>query len=412
MKVAFARVESFNSAALLCSAKMKTVAHLEGRTRLVVPSVSLEAVPPPTSPVFFNPMARLNRDVTVSITEGTGGGTFCDSMAGCGARGVRVAREVKRVHEVALVDFNRAALKMAREAAALNRVSGKCRLVESETSSFLFSRYGRDRRFDYVDVDPFGSPIGQVQGALNATADGGILSVTATDTAVLCGVYPGVAIRRYGGVPLNNRFNHETAVRLLSGTICRIAASIDVGARPVAAHSTKHYVRLYLRVNDGASKADAALDEIGYVSWCPACGNALASRLAEDNCPACGRRARRAGPLWIGGMTEGAVLEASEKAATRSGLEEAAALLHGLSGSDGYPPWSFSVEGMSSSLGVATAPEAQVRSQLRKMGYSSMRTPYERTGLKTEAPARDVMRAVKEAARARLGGQDAGAAPN
>jgi len=368
---------------------------LEGRTRLVVPAVSLDAVPPPTSPVFFNPAASLNRDVTVAITAASGGRTFCDAMAGVGARGVRVANEVPGIASVTLVDFNRRALRLARRAASKNRVSRKCRFAESETSAFLFSRYGRDRRFDYVDVDPFGSPVGQLQGALSATSSGGVLSVTATDTAVLCGVYSAVAWRRYGGTPLNNHFNHETATRLLAGAAARIAASIEVGVEPVAAHSTRHYIRLYLRVRTGASKADVSLGNLGYIVWCPACGEARSAGQRLAACPSCGKKARVAGPLWVGPLTEPATVRGAEKEATRMDLEMASRTLGALVGSDDYPPWSFSIERACSELKVATVSESDVKAALESAGFRAMRTPYEKTGIKTDASSRELVEAVR-----------------
>ncbi len=377
---------------------MKLVVHSEGGTRLVVPSVSVTADPPPTSPVFFNPAAALNRDVSVAIAAATRGRTFCDSMAGVGARGIRLAHEVGRIETVTLVDFNRGALALGRKSARLNRVLRKCEFSESETSSYLFSRYGREARFDYVDVDPFGTPVGQLQGALRATADGGLLSLTATDTAVLCGVYPDVALRRYGATPLNNHFSHETAIRVLAGAAARTAASLDIGVEPVAAHSTRHYVRLYVGVEIGASRADAALQNVGHLSWCPSCGHAQLASKDGRTCAKCGRRAKVAGPLWVGGLTSPPTVESARGAAARMKLAQAANALGELEGIEGFPPWSFSIEKICSVLKVATVPESLVMLNLRNAGFRSMRTPFEKTGVKTDADAGEVMSAVEASA--------------
>lgn len=380
---------------------MKLVEHREGGTRLLVPAASLEVSPPPTSPVFFNPAASLNRDITVAVTQATEGTSFCDSMAGVGARGLRVSREVARIERVTMVDFNGDALKIARQGAALNRVARKCEFAQSETSSYLFSRYGREKRFDYVDVDPFGSPIAQVQGALSATADGGVLSLTATDTAVLCGVYPKVAKRRYGGAPLNNVFSHETAIRLLAGAVAKVGASLEVGTQPMAAHSTRHYVRLFVRVHAGAQRADSALVNLGHISWCTSCGHLGASAEPEASCPACGRKQRIAGPLWIGKLTDPEVALKAEKIAGSLGFDRARGVLAALGGSDDYPPWSFSIERACSALKVATVPEEEVWRALRRSGFGAMRTPYEKTGVRTNASYTELLDAVREAAAGR-----------
>ena len=378
---------------------MKLVEHLEGETKLLVPAASLTQEPPPTSPVFFNPAASLNRDLSVAITSAAGGKTFCDSMAGVGARGLRVANEVAEVERVTLVDFNAQALKAARKAAGLNRVLGKCEFSCSETSSYLFSRYGRERRFDFVDVDPFGTPVRQLPAAIAATSDGGILSVTATDTAVLCGVYPRVSSRRYWATPLNNHFHHETGLRVLAGAVARHAAALEVGVETVAAHATKHYLRLYLRVNVGASKADEALEDMGFVTWCPGCGHASASGDLDERCARCGKKARAAGPLWLGGLTDTKVIERASRAAVDRGLGTASGVASSLEGIDEFPPWSFSVERVCSALKVPTVSEAAVSRCLRERGYAVMRTPFEKTGIKTDAGYEEFAGAVREAAR-------------
>ena len=377
---------------------MRLVEHTEGKTRLIVPWASLRADPPPTSPVFFNPAASLNRDISVAVTSATEGETFCDSMAGVGARGLRIANEVGRVGRVTLVDFNPRALIIAQRAAVLNGVRRKCEFLESETSSYLFSRFGREKRFHYVDVDPFGTPVAQLGGALSATTDGGVLSVTATDTAVLCGVHPRVALRRYGAAPLNNHFNHETSVRLLTGAVARVAASIDIGVEPVAVHTTRHYARIFLLVRQGASEADRALAGLGYVAWCPACGHTrYAPEGEKKKCEKCGRSARVAGPIWVGGLTKQPLVRAATSAATRLGLGSAAEVLGGLLGVDDFPAWSFSIERICSSLRIPTRPESEVFRRLRGVGYAVMRTPFEKTGIKTDAPFKDVVEAVKGA---------------
>ncbi len=393
---------------------MNTVRHVEGKTWLIVPSASLREDPPPTSPVFFNPAASLNRDISVALVEATGGSSFCDSMAGVGARGVRVATEVSRIGRVTMVDFNAEALKLARRSAALNEIGRKCEFSNSETSSFLYSTSGEDDRFDYVDVDPFGTPVRQLQAALCATASGGILSVTATDTAVLCGVYPGVSKRRYGANTLNNHFHHETGIRILIGAVARHAALLDIGVEPVAAHSTKHYVRVYVRVSAGASKADASLVSLGYVAWCPSCGHTALTSEAQGSCQSCGRRAKVAGPLWAGRLTDAQEVRRATGAAEKMGLDDAAKVLRSLVGVDEFPPWSFSIERICSSLGVPSVSEGDVRATLVKSGFRSFRQPFERTGLKTTAGHRAVEDAVVVASRRRERGalvSGAGAAP-
>jgi tRNA (guanine26-N2/guanine27-N2)-dimethyltransferase len=382
---------------------LRLVRHKEGKTLLMVPEASLTTDPPPTSPIFFNPAASINRDISVAITSAGGGTSFCDSMAGVGARGVRVANEVERIAHVSMVDFNSDALKAAKRASVLNGVRRKCEFTVSEASSYLFSRFGRDQRFDFVDVDPFGTPVRQIQAALVATSDGGILAVTATDTAVLCGAHQRTCRRRYGSSALNNHFHHETGIRILLGAMVRQGAQIDVGIEPVAAHSTRHYLRVYSRVKPGALSADSSLDKLGYVAWCLQCGDTQTSVSPGTTCGSCGKRLRVAGPLWLGKTVEDSLVGAAKRRATQAGLDAAAQVFESLIGADDFPPWSFSVERICSELKIATVPESEVFANLRLAGHRAIRTPFERLGIKTDAGIKDFVGAVEASARAKRG---------
>ncbi len=379
-------------------ASLRLIKHVEGKTKLIVPKRSLAEDPPPTSPVFFNPAASLNRDISVAVTSAGGGTTFCDSLAGVGARGLRVAKEVERIEKVAMIDFNSKALRLAEKAAALNGVKRKCEFSITETCSYLYSRFGRDQKFDYVDVDPFGTPVRQLQAALSSTDDDGILSITATDTAVLCGVYPKVSLRRYGAYPLNNNFHHETAVRILIGALARLGGPLDTGIESLVAHSTRHYLRAFVRVKVGASKADSALGRLGYVARCRACGHLSQSPDILQSCDKCGGMVKNAGPMWLGTLIDDSLAVAAEKAAKKAGLIGAAEVLISLVGVGGYPPWSYSIDEVCSLLKVPTVSESEVRSRLERSGYRTFRQPFELAGLKTDADFEEVKNAVRSIA--------------
>ena len=376
---------------------MELVKSTEGHTELLVPKMSLSPVPP-SVPVFYNPAASINRSVSVAIVQATEGTTFCDALAGVGARGVRIATEVGRELEVMMIDLNPDSINLGRRNARLNGVSKRCASFHGEANSFLHSRYGRNEKMDYVDVDPFGTPVPFMQSALSATGDGGLVSFTATDTAVLCGVHQRVAERRYGGTPLNNHFHHETGIRLLANAIRREAGKLDLGIRPVAAHSTRHYIRVFVRVEVGPTKAEAARDYEGYVQWCRQCGSTTKVRSPSPSCGECGRRLKTAGPLWVGKLTEDDTVGRALAASRALLLPDAEKILSSQLGVDGFPPWSFSVEGICSAQRRATVPDAAVASALAGQGFKTLKQPFEKTGLKTDAEYREVARAVEAAA--------------
>ena len=188
---------------------VKTV---EGKTMLVVPYSSLTAKVLPKVPAFFNPAAKFNRDLSIlaynAFAHSSEKKTFADSFTGIGARALRVAVEVPEIEQVYCNDINSVAIESAKESAKLNCVTDKCYFSIDEVCKFLLNGDKEGTRFSIVDLDPFGTPAKHVDCMLRAVLDGGLVSITATDTAVLCGVYPKVCLRRYYGRPLNNSYGN------------------------------------------------------------------------------------------------------------------------------------------------------------------------------------------------------------
>jgi len=173
---------------------------------------------------------------------------------------------------------------------------------------------------------------------------------------------------------------------------------VDIGISPVAAHSTRHYIRVFVRLLHGASKADASQRNEGYVAWCPNCGSIRSSELRTENCEGCGKKAKVAGPLWLDSLVQEDLVEMAATDADRRGSTTASRILKSIVPTARFPPWSFSIEEICSSLHIATVPEDKVRLLLSESGYESCRQPFEKTGLKTTAPYGIVREAVEGSA--------------
>jgi tRNA (guanine26-N2/guanine27-N2)-dimethyltransferase len=370
----------------------------EGETLLYVPRESIKTREPPLHPVFFNPAAKLNRDISVILSACTQGRTFLDLMCGVGARSVRIAKESKKRMEFHANDINKKATEACRRNAILNSVKDAFTFSTYDANFLLFRFSSRGMLFDYVDVDPFGSPSFFVQAAVETLKEDGILSITATDTAVLCGPQRKVAERRYLSKSLKCSFSHELGLRILAGFVSRISAINDVGTFPVLAHSTRHYLRIYFRIDRGPSKAENSLKSILYLSICKECNTISVCKYGE-RCKGCGSDSPKAGPLWTGELTDKKVVSLMKDFSKRKSMDQCYLLLDALERSVGLPPYSFSIEEICSSIHVASVPFSRVKTILEKMGYRCEKQPYERTGLKTDAPYREVLSAVKEASR-------------
>ena len=118
--------------------------------------------------------------------------------------------------------------------------------------------------FQWIDVDPFGSPITFIDGALQALGRVGVLEVTATDTAALTGSSSTSGMRRYGHKGIVDLYAHDDAVRVLLGTIATRAAQLDRAIEPILALFDGHHVRVSVRVRKSKQGADRNRELMGW----------------------------------------------------------------------------------------------------------------------------------------------------
>jgi tRNA (guanine26-N2/guanine27-N2)-dimethyltransferase len=308
---------------------------VEGGTKILVPSMSLHSnIATKREPVFFNSAAELNRDISViayrsflsssSTThrdnfKNRDETTMADSLCGTGVRGLRVAVEVSEVDHVYLNDVNPLAIDVAKKSSAINHVEQKCHFSVNEACNFLLGATRRNdthssgtksgvkidrmrRRFKIVDLDPFGSPANYIDCMMRSVENGGLVSVTATDTAVLCGKHPEVCLRKYYGLPLNSSYSNEIALRLLISLVALTSSRLGISINPLFAHTNMHYIRLYAKAVLSNNLANKIFSNIGYIQHCFRCGNRTASifQSLRETCELCQAKYNTAGWLWTG----------------------------------------------------------------------------------------------------------------
>jgi len=273
---------------------------VEGKTKILVPPDSVNAKVPPKEPAFFNPRARLNRDFSVIaysafIKNFEGPKIFLDGLAGIGARGLRVANEVKNIEKVVVNDLNSSALSLGLRSAKLNNLSNY-EISENETCRFLSSYSKKGSRAAIVDIDPFGSPSKYIDCAIRATMHGGLFSATATDLQVLHGLANDACKRRYYGIPVKTEYGNEIAIRLILGCINMIAARFDVEVVPLFVENEMHYYRTYVKILNKPIQQE----KMGYILHCNFCGNRTTFEYQSNVCSLCNSKIVMAGPLWTG----------------------------------------------------------------------------------------------------------------
>jgi tRNA (guanine26-N2/guanine27-N2)-dimethyltransferase len=336
-------------------------------------------------PVFYNPHMELNRDLTVLFMQVAGGDlVFADVLAGSGAKGIRVA--VESGCKIFLNDANPDATELIKKNAELNRVGAS--ISNTDANRFALENIGA---FDFIDIDPFGSPVPFLDSALLSVKKDGFIGATATDTATLCGIYSDTCFRRYQARPLRSEFCHEVGLRILIGFLARTAAKYDKGIQPILSHSTRHYFRVYPKTVEGVRAAKDSLDSLGFLYFCEKCRDFKSEKSAfpsERHCN-CGGAMKTSGPLWLGSLKVQTFLE---QMLSLSQYKDEQKLL-GLLSAEIDEPFYFDVHRLAKTIRVSPVGIEKIIERLREGGFSASRTHFTPVGVKTDAPI-DLVKSV------------------
>lgn len=255
--------------------------------------------------------------------------------------------------------------------------------------------------YDVVDLDPYGSPAVLLDAAVRAVAHGGenffpssffffeekksetltkldnehlnpfffltpkthqtgLLCVTATDMAVLCGANPGSCYSKYASMPLHKPYGHEQGLRILLAAIETAAARAGRVIEPLLSASVDFYARVFVRVRAAPGAAKSLPLRLAHVYQSIGCDSFHLQRVGRDasrpnrhgvrdpnnakvvaapapavpgvECPHTGARWAMGGPLWAGPLHDlgwvravaAEVATVSREAARREKEKEAA----------------------------------------------------------------------------------------
>ena len=292
--------------------------YTEGRTTFLSADVDhySEDKKQPTAslPVFYNPRMQLNRDLSVlfltAYMENNPVEMMCEPLTGSGVRTLRYLNECPGDFYAKMCDANPLAVETAQRNVETLGFGDRAEVIHGDAKLLLMTE-SRGKRFDFVDIDPFGTPAPYLSAAIQSiSSKGGLLAVTATDMPVLCGVYPKVSLRRYGGFSARTPFTHEIAIRLLNGFIYSVAGSNDCSMEPLAVLSTDHYIRTWVRIEANRTEANRQAGELGIIRYCLGCMHSDILPLSpkvqsvdfDHKMEGCTGPIRVAGPLWIGDL--------------------------------------------------------------------------------------------------------------
>ena len=338
------------------------------------------------SGVFYNPRMEGLRTLSVAFLRASGcaGKSVLDATSATGVRAIRYSRECGTGQLTAL-DINRKAYALCKKNISSSGVEARV----LNTSIRQFSARAKET-FDIIDLDPFGSPAPYLYDIMRLSHDGTILMATATDTAVLCGAHANACIKQYGSRPLHNELCKEVGIRILYWYIARVAAEFDMGMVPMLAVSDMHYMRVFLRLNGGAVEASESMKRNGTGGFCNMCGNfrlwESIGRLACPECGNCGAQMEGFGPLWTGRLHDRGLLR---RIRCRGSV-----VLRTIKNEPDVPMF-YSVPAMTSRLGIGSVSHYGLAERLAGMGFRASPTQFDSDGIKTDAPAAEVARAIK-----------------
>ncbi len=249
--------------------------------------------------VFYNPVMKMNRDISVLILKALGKKEMHIGLPleGSGIRGIRFLKELdkKTIKTIAFNDYSDKAVKSIKKNLQLNGIRNvtiekicnykenkkikekKVQLYCEEANLFLLHSHG----FDYIDIDPFGTSNPFLDSALKRIGREGILAITNTDTASLAGTYPSVCKRLYWATPKHGNLMHELGLRILIRKVQLIGMQYEKALIPIFSYFKDHYFRVFFRCVKGKKECDKLVKQYGFFA--------------------------QAGPLWLGPLFDEAL---------------------------------------------------------------------------------------------------------
>ncbi|MDR0334718.1 MAG: tRNA (guanine(10)-N(2))-dimethyltransferase [Methanomassiliicoccaceae archaeon] len=349
----------------------------EGRTRLIIPAEHSKGGPGKrTGQVFFNEQMAFNRDVSVMFLRALDKDVpVADAMTATGSRAVRIANEVSNAADVVANDIDPASVDFINANIEANGLRN-CR-ASNRDLNILFS----EERFGYVDIDPFGSPIPYIHGAIRGCGRNGILAITATDTAPLAGAHRAKCERRYQSRPIKGAMCHEMGLRILMCSLAKELAKADRGMEPLLSFYADHYFRTYVRVTEGAANADKTLSKLIYVKY--------DGKTRERSYSCEHDREYQYGPFWGGNLHSSAHL-ASMTSDSTAEEKRCGKMLELWRNEIDTVPFIYDISELSSFLKISPPPMDDFVDSLNAIGKAS-KTHMCPTSFKTDLDLKDII---------------------
>ena len=265
--------------------------------------------------------------------------TILDALSATGLRALRYVNEIPFTTSVTANDLLPAATKTIKLNVKHNKLRDKIEATTGNALAHMYNLVGENckddrsrnvpsRKYDVIDLDPYGTAAPFLDAAVQSVRDdGGLLCVTCTDAGVWASNgYPEKAYSLYGGVPIKGMHSHEGGLRLILHSIATSAARYGLAIEPVLSLSIDFYARVFVKIHKSPADVKFLAGKTMVVYNCDTgCGawttqmvakNKLSQNksgkghywkhvfeqapLASQKCSHCGMTTHMAGPMYAG----------------------------------------------------------------------------------------------------------------
>ena len=216
----------------------------EGETELYLPDIPPHRGPARRARVFYNPAMTFDRDLNVAFARalrasGRAALTGWEMLGATGVRGLRLVRETDLFAALMITEGDRSAIEvLERNVAHLGLSQVRTRQTDARSPA-------AEGPFDYIDLDPYGSPLPYLDSLLRSARLPAVVGVTATDLMVLAGAVRGACETRYGARPVHGRLAPEGGLRIVLARLAHEARARGAAVRPLLSYVHDHHVRTY-----------------------------------------------------------------------------------------------------------------------------------------------------------------------
>lgn len=222
---------------------------------------------------------------------------------------------------------------------------------------------------------------------------------------MLCGPHKQACLKNYLATTIPGEICKEVGLRLLLGFIARIGASLEFAVRPLLSVSFYHFFRVFIEVKRSSQEATNIIHHLGYVRYCIKCGyrdfkQEYPSLTTNIICPNCDQQLHVGGPLWIGSLQDGKILDSIEKILqypTQIEMPKQILRLVKLwQNEDSFPPYYYNVHKICDKI-QAWCPRFEILiERLNNLGISSTRTHFEPRAIKSMGQINEIIDVIHE----------------